>query len=269
MRIRMAFLSCTVLAMAALLAPTAALATGSSSCSTFNPVVEIKKGPCPVTSGSPADCAASGAYTGIKYKITEASPDHAATLVTENNIPLVPSGFQKYDPGLGDPVTGLGKYSKHERALKVNPNHAATGEFWVVVPGAKSAIPSSIALKKGSCIKSFLIDGLGFDAPVAPVTEILTHGECSVEFTMNAVTGTVLKAKFTSDSAVGCTSPSISTTEPGVIDPAPVTTLEVFQDGESLGSAVNFGSGFFQSGTTSCTTKIVGGKVYTYGKPCP
>ena len=75
--------------------------------------------------------------------------------MTANNTPVAPSGFQSYAAGDGDRVTGLGKYSKHEKALKVNPNAAASGEFWVVVRGAVSAIPSSVALKKGYCIKSF------------------------------------------------------------------------------------------------------------------
>ena len=97
--------------------------------------------------------------------------------MTANNTSQVPSGFQATRAGDGDPLTGLGKYSKHEKALKVNPNAAAAGEFWVVVAGTRSAIPSSVVLKKGSTASSrSQIDGPGdTTSRMAPVTEDLTH----------------------------------------------------------------------------------------------
>lgn len=257
-----AFLSCAVVAAIGLLAAPEAMATGS--CTSFVPTITILEGPCPVDSSNPLTCLTSGPYTGIKYKIT-GSPDHVATVVTANNTVLVPSGFQAYAACAGDPVTFLGKYSCHEKAVKVNPNAAAAGEFWLVVTGAKTPILQSMVAKKGFCIQPFAVVGLGLNLPpVAPVTETLTDGDCSslagccaVEFTLNGIGGEVLSAKLVPPSAPGCS-----------LDVKPASALELILDGESLGPG-NFGNGYFHSGDTSCTVKTVGDKVYRYGNPCP
>ena len=94
MRIRTAFLSCTVVALAASLVPTAAMATGYS-CSSYNWTVTVEsspldgapgvKGPCAVADPAYPVCVSQGAFTGIQYKITGSAKDYVATLVTRNN----------------------------------------------------------------------------------------------------------------------------------------------------------------------------------------
>ena len=174
MRIRMAFLSCTVVAMAALLAPTAVLATGSGySCSTFTPNIAIVEGPCPVIFNDPLgpSCERPGDATGIKYQNSGTLADHLATLVTVNNNVGNLSGCQLYSACSGDPLTGLGKYSCHEQAIKINPANQTVG-FWVVAQATAAnktqrlPVLTSIVAKKGSCIKSKAILGLGLEAPV-------------------------------------------------------------------------------------------------------
>jgi hypothetical protein len=273
----MAFFAFTVVAVAAVIglrpAPEA-MATGS--CSTFNPTVSVL-GPCPVSSTNPAACEASGPYTAVRYSFSGSSLDHIAAVVTANNSVLRPPASQVYGAGSGDPVTGLGKYSQHEVTIKGNSNEVTNKAIWIVVDGTKTPVQQSIVAKKGFCTRSFSVLGLGSDLPpAAPVTQTLTHCTnpsdpstcCSVEFTLDQVGGSALKAKFTQESLEinHCTSPGMA--DDGTIIGQPIGNLELLLDGESLGFT-NYGTAELNSGTTSCTTKIIGGRVYTYGKPCP
>jgi hypothetical protein len=261
---------------AGLLAAPAAMATGSMSC-TFTLDFEASA-PCLVSVEDPENlpppvnlaCSAQGNYTGIKYTNKGNGLDHVATLVTRNNLSVVPvttTGSQVYTAGTGDPVTGLGKYSAHEKAVKIN-GVPANAVFWILVPGRKLPIETSIVGKKNgsSCVKSMAIPGLGLDAPEASVTEVLRHGDCAVEFTLNAVTGTVISAKLTDDSPGTCTLHQTTT------DQLNLELNEPFGDCATppcpLGPG-QFGNGYVQTGSASCTTRIVGGKVYTWGSPCP
>jgi hypothetical protein len=275
---RMAFVACTVVAVAAVIAlrpAPEAMATGS--CSSFNPMVSVV-GPCPVSSTNPSGCEASGPYTAVQYSFTNSSLDHIAAVVTANNVDEVlrPPASQVFGPGVGDSVTGLGKHSQHELAIRGNSNEVTNKALWIVVDGTKTPVQQSVVAKKGFCTKSFSVLGLGSDLPLAaPVTQTLTHCTnpadpstcCSVEFTLDQVGGSALKAKLTPASvALGCESPEMA--DDGTLVGQPIANLELLLDGESLGSA-NYGIAELNSGTTSCTTKIIGGKVYTYGKPCP
>jgi len=281
-----AFLSCAVVAAIGLLAAPEAMASGSSTCLLTTPSIEVVPDsnlvptPCYVSdpfSLSPS-CSAGGEFTGIKYKnITGSSLNHVATLVTRNNEVVVPNSTQVIENCGGDPVTKLGKATCHADAVKIN-GVPAGAEFWVIVSGRVLPIETTIATKPtaySSTIKCFPITGLGLNLPpAARVTETLTDGDCSsvdgccsVEFTLDAVGGAVLSAKLTQASLDnGCVSPGMALD--GTLDGKPAEALELLLDGESLGLG-NFGNGYFHSGDTSCTTKIVGGKVYTYGKPCP
>lgn len=255
--------ACVIVAAVGLLAAPRATATGSS-CSSFQPAVRVIShpvdaapgvtGPCPVTSVNPTECAASGAYTGIQYEVTGGA-QYVAALATADNV--VVSGGTRHAACVGDPYTQLGKQSCHEQAISFGCTGGDSFTFWVVVEGKKDPIPQSVAARRGYCVKSVAVAGLGLDAPAAPVTETLQHGACAVEFTLNALTGTVLGAKLTPESPESC---SLIT--------GSVENLELKLGDTPLGFA-QFGNGYVQSGTASCTTRIIGGRVYTWGSPCP
>jgi hypothetical protein len=267
-----AFLSCAMVAALALLASPAAMATGSSSCSSFTPTITILAGPCPVDSATPVACATSGRYTGIKYKIT-GNPDHVATVVTSNNTVLLPTGFQSYAACTGDPVTELGKGSCHEKAVKVNPNSAAAGQFWLVVDKTKTSTLQSMVAKKGSCSKAFAVAGLGLDVnpfQAAQKVETVNFKGCAVKFQFDVSTGAVVSAALDPDDSTKPVCPT------GVNDGSccafnggeDVGHLELSLNGQPLGAGV-FGEGYVSSGTNSCTTRVIGGRVYSWGSPCP
>ncbi|HEY6554284.1 MAG TPA: hypothetical protein VI669_13085 [Vicinamibacteria bacterium] len=274
MRIRMAFLSCTVVATAALLAPTAALATGNwGSCSSFNPNITIVEGPCPVTFNDPLgpSCARPGTATGIKYKNSGSTADHLATLVTANNDVATPSGCQNYSACSGDPLTGLGKHSCHEKAVKINPATQTAG-FWVVAQGTTAnktqrlPVMTSIVAKKGSCIKSTAILGLGLEGPsvfqAAKKAETIVFKGCAVKFELDAVTGQVVNAEtdpLQSDPGANCSPLFVND----------VSELSLTLTGLGDLGAGQIGDGYISTGTNSCTTRVIGGRVYTWGSSCP
>lgn len=276
----LAFLSCAVVAAVGLLAAPAAMATGFS-CNSFNPSVTVTAGPCPVT-----DANATGGcqpqesitgFTGIKYRVT-GNADYIAALVTANNT-VVSSG--RVYPGCpasgsgGDPVTDLGERSCHEQTVTLGCNAVnATTDFWIVVQGRKAAVLQSIAVKRNSCVKSFAIAGLGYDVnpfQQTQKTETVNFKGCAVTFTYDVISGAVINAVqeppplSTKPACVGTQNDGTCCAFNGGED---VSLLELTLNGHSLGTG-QFGQGYVSSGQNSCTTRVIGGRVYTWGSPCP
>jgi hypothetical protein len=255
-----AFLSGAIVAAASLLAAPAAMATGYS-CSSLNYTVTVLAGPCLVQDPLDPVCGNEGEFTGIKYKLSGSQADHVYTLVTANNAVATPPGVQVFPVGAGcSSSVFLGKDSKHEQCVKVNPA-GATREFWVVVAGKKKALQTTIAIKKGTCLKSVAIAGLGADTNVfaaAVPKEVVAFKECKVEFTKDPLTGEVASAALTADSPESCQ--FYETT---------VDQISVSVPGAGNVGVPKFGEGYVSSGENSCITRIVGGRVYTWGAPCP
>lgn len=279
MRNTKALLSCALMTAAGLLDATPAMATfcttpisGTIVVVSVPPGAPVgETGACPVKDPLSPTCASQGDWTGIKYQITGGqASDLVSTLVTVNNtvspnsVTLFPSGSTFYPAVTGDPYTGLGKYSSHERAVKVKVN--TDGTFWVLVKGNKQPLPTSIVQKRGYCpIKSTQILGLGLDLPegcvsscgnFAPTqtltkTEIVKFKECEVEFTRSVVTGAVTGFSKTANSDPACS-----------VKEGSVSDLEVKDGDTSLGN-VSFGDGFVSSGEESCNTRFIGGRYYT------
>jgi hypothetical protein len=245
-----AFLSCVAVAAMGVLGPATTLANGHKySCSSFNPSVTIVKGPCPVTG----------------------SPDHVATVVTANNTVVGPSGVQVYDACEGDPVTGLGHDSCHEIAIKVNPD-TLTGDFWVVVDKSKAAVLQSVVAKKGSCVVPMAIAGLGYDVNPFAATqkvETINFKGCAVDFTYDTLTGAVVSAALNPNNAKpACIAGQNDGQCCAFNGGEDVSHLTLELNGEPLGAG-QIGSGYVSTGDHSCTTRIIGGRVYTWGAPCP
>jgi len=255
------FLSGAIVAAASLLASPAAMATGYSSCSSLSYTFTIVAGPCLVADPLNPVCGTDGEYTGIKYKLTGSQADHVYTLVTANNTVATPPALQVLPPGEGcNSSVLLGKDSKHEQCVKVNPQ-GATRSFWVVVAGKKKPVPTTIAVKKGSCFKSYATTGLGTDTNVFQAVvpkEVVAFKQCKVEFTKDPLSGEVVSAALTEDSPETCQ-----------IYETTVDQLTVTVPGAGNVGVPKFGDGYVSSGENSCMTRIVGGRVYTWGSPCP
>jgi hypothetical protein len=268
MRTKIAFLTCMVVALGLLAAGGVSAGERGPSCSAFAPTVLVTAGPCPVSSTNPVACEAAGAYTGVRYKVT-GGPDYIAALVTANNT--VVSGGTVYAPCKGDPVTELGEQSCHEQAVAFGCR-SVSAEFWIVVEGKRGPTLQSVAVKKGACVKSFAVTGLGYEiSAFAPLqtTENVDFKGCVVAFTRDPLTGAVINAELdlerstkprcSSAGQTDCCSDVITTT---------VDKLSLTLNGVELGAG-QIGDGYVSSGTHSCTTRVVGGRVYTWGSPCP
>lgn len=263
-----AWLSAAIAVAAGMMGATNAMANHPPrSCNGGGWTITVVAGPCPVQNNSAPSCAEPGSSTGIQYKVVGAA-DVVATLATINNTVSTATGNVVYDACKGEPLTGIGKYSCQAQAIKAN---LVGGTFWVVVDGHKGSIDTSIVAKRGSKAQAFVIEGFGTDAPDACVsscgnfdpdqtlkkTEILKFKDCSVQFDYDSTTGEVVNAALTPDSDPACD-----------FTTAGVESLALTLNGVPIGSG-KFGDGTIASGTSSCTTRVIGGKVYTWGKPCP
>lgn len=289
-RKKTAFLSCAAVATVALLAAPAAMATGYS-CSSFYSAanVTVVAGPCPVDSKNPSGCSTAGPYTGIRYKV-EGSPSYIAALVTANNA-VVSTNYRVYPACQGDPATDLGEQSCHEKAVTFNCTTATT-YIWIVVEGRRGPVLQSVALKNNKgCVKSFAVTGLGYEISqfqATAATESVDFKGCVVDFVTDPLTGAVLSASWNRDKSTikdECPAPPYGTNPP---DPGSCCSNPISFDVSKLSIGVNdsrfgnctaqnpcslgfgqFGSGYVSSGTNSCTTRVIGGRVYTWGSPCP
>jgi hypothetical protein len=250
---------CALVPPVALLAASPAMATGNT-CASVSFSFTVVQGPCLIKDPASPECGSEGDYTAIQYRIGGSSADHVFILASANSTVVVPPALQVYPPGAGCSTTELGKDVKHLQCVKVNPN-AATRTFWLVVAGKKTPIPTTVAAKKGSCLKSAAIMGFGNDSNAFQAinpTEVVAFKKCKVEFVKDPVTGEVLDGNLTPDSPEGCR-----------IYKNAVEDMTVTVPGAGDVGVPKFGDGYVSSGTNSCITRVIGGRVYTWGDPCP
>ena len=289
MRTKKAFIPCSVAVAGALLTATTAMAADPlpTSCTTTGGgwTVTVLAGPCPVSNIASPACAASGGFTGIKYRVM-GDADHIGTLVTKNNTVAVPSGTQVSSPCAGDGLTGIGKFSCHEKAIKINPSALKT-EFWVVVTGQKFEVLQSVVAKKGTRTEACAITGLGLETVQVASSCVSSCGNFHPKqtilkdevFRFKTGGGIQCFAKFERDLATG---EVITFSADPRSDPAcdflenDVSALQLLLNGVAVGASTSdpngtgqFGDGFLSTGSDSCTTRVVNGKVYTWGSPCP
>jgi hypothetical protein len=287
MRIRKAFLSCVVVAAVGLLAatgaasdcntPTPAPSPPPKSCSTGLFQVSVSSGPdfvsCTPTASNP-----SGRCTEIGYTVSPLSsygfPDQVTALEGIGIQYVTGPGGQWFPPCVGDLVNVIGLRSCHEQAAKFNPNSNAK-TFTIGLAGERKPGPTTVATRKGLLkLGQCTILGIGLDGVASPdqttqSAETINFKGCLVRFTRDPATNDVVRAQLltpTGDSGKECQSPTLNG---AIIDPRPVGDIEVFLGDSTLGPG-KFGDGYISTGDESCTTRVIGGKVYTWGtKPCP
>jgi len=292
MRVRKAFLSMALVTAAGLLMAAAAMADFDfppRKCTVGSWKVEVVDGPCAVADPANPSCG-QGSNTGIQYKVTiltgSAFPDSISTLVTVNNTVSTATGNYVFPACQGDLATDLGERSCHEQAVRVaaTPVDSLTETFWVVVAGThKQPVPTSVVTKKKLSVQSAAILGLGLDLPEGCVStcgnfdpdqtlkkvEIVDFKGCSVEFDTSLTTGAVLNVTLLPVCSSTPTGPC-STNASCSFYPGNVSDLQLYQNGVGTLGTGNFGDGTISTGSNSCTTRIIGGKVYTWGSaPCP
>jgi hypothetical protein len=181
-----------------------------------------------------------------------------------------------------------------------NPASDKADRFQVIAQGLRETTAKSVAVRHGRRIGSCEIAGLGeaattvdsigacvpscgnFD-PRQPLTieEILRFNttddsgnpiECSLRFVFNAETGEVIEEPLYPGGPFTDLTPD-SITAGCDFEKYDVSQIElVLTDGSGTtigGGAATFGDGILSTGSDSCTTRVIGGRVYTWGRPCP
>ena len=228
--------------------------------------------------------APGGLCTEIEYEVTPASVHRKRTrqvfvLEGVGVWSVLPKGARWYAPCEGIPSeheSGFGGDSCHEQAIEVDVGRGVT-RFEVVLAGLRHSSPTSMAglrdeHDRDDGLEACTILGLGLEGgpdafQVTLRTETIDFKGCEVEFTRDPVTGEVQKARLlteTSDSGEPCQSPTLR--DDGTIDPRPAGGVEVILGAVNLGVG-RFGDGYISTGTESCTTRVIGGRVYTWGAP--
>lgn len=243
--------------------------------------VSVSRGPllvnCTATATNP-----SGQCTEIEYTVSGSNclPDHVAALEGVGIQYVTGPGNQWYAPGVGDPVTDIGEHSVHEQAAKFNPN-SSVQKFTIGVAGIRNPSPTTVATKKGYNVSMCRILGMGLENVTSPFqttrkfdTKIFKG--CAVRFELdpnspNPEAPTVLSAELDLSAS---TKPSCSVSDNGpgtccselLVNDISALNLSIGQT--SLGTP-KFGSGYISSGENSCTSYVIGGRVYSWGSPCP
>jgi hypothetical protein len=298
MQDRKTFFSVAIMAAAVLLAGTVAMADGKKggrpatsvptpapsppamSCSTGLFDARVSSGPTFVPCDAPG-----GQCTEIEYEVAptphnKKKPRQVFVLEGVGVWDVLPKGSRWYAPCDGIPGehdSGFGRNACHEQAIKINTKGVT--RFKIILAGLRRPSPTSVGAPKhdqhdDDDVEACSILGIGLEGgpnadQVTLRTETINFKGCEVEFTRDSVTGEVEKARLltaTSNAGDPCESPTLN--DDGTIEPRPVGEVEVLVGPVNLGFG-KFGDGYISTGTQSCTTRMIGGRVYTWGAPCP
>jgi hypothetical protein len=189
----------------------------------------------------------------------------------------VPTGYIPFAPGSGESKTGLGKYSVHERAIRITAVNPADKTFWVLAQGRKQPILTSVAVRRSYSfcpVKSFAVLGLGLDIPEGCVSTCGAFNpkqgvKTGENFVWEGCSGTKWR-----DSATGAFL-GLTTETPGCLVEVgeylngdkpvrPITDITL-SDPLSTAEGLTFGDGDATQGDNSCFYTFVGG---VYAKLC-
>lgn len=286
-----AFLSCTILA-GVLLAAAGVMAADPPPppfCNTANgyhiEAVGPTSGPCNLSGTG----GASNTCTSIEYTISggTASPDHVAAFVrAEATLTFTAPVASVSTDCEGDPAIGVAAdVVCHEHLVRWNNQQTKADKFGVEASGTRGPITTSLVVKKGrSSVGSCKIVGLGFEGvnpfkPLAKFEDVKFKG-CTVRFTFDS-SGGLGSAVLLGQSPGGSDKPKCS--DPGSdqdnccseVISANLDKLSLKLDPSVCPAPCELGPGAFatdsyiSTGSNSCTTRIIGGRLTTWGSPCP
>lgn len=217
----------------------------------------------------------AGKCTVITYEIeknTHKKANVVTTLVQDVEV-LYPDSHQVFPPGIGDPVTKAGQFSAHEQAVRFKKYGSHIDSITVVVRGVKVATPTSVVVKFGGLTEACRIAGLGADPAIPAVApsqmfEVVEGDECTLKLLKNPFTGIVTSAEIIPEMSEPDCNFLNQSSEQMSSQGLPIETIELMTDGQSLGN-LRYAEGTTVSGENSCTTLFIGGRLYSWGSPCP
>jgi hypothetical protein len=225
--------------------------------------------------------------TGIEYLVDPIggkTAAHAFAVVRDSGLTTDPDlgvnvfgDFNAvYPPCEGDGIIGGGQHMCHEQTISVNPFAYANSGFRLAVKGSFVTTWSSVYFMVGKKdIQSCSIPGLGTDSSLysgscvpscgnfnadqtLTKTEKLNFQGCEVVFEFDLNTGEVVSAYLTEESIEAeCD-----------FDTGSVALLELKVDDVSYGFG-KFGDGMISTGSNTCSCRVIGGRWWCWGRPCP
>ena len=221
----------------------------------------------------------SGLCTEIEYEVAPipgtsfAVGDHVAILEGIGVQYVSGNGNKWYPPCVGDEVTDIGERSCHGQAVRFNPI-ASNKKFKIALAGQRKSGPTSVATKKGSSYGQCRILGIGLES-VASTFQATAAAECqdflgcTVCFMKDTATGDVVSAALNEEMSTKQTCGSgVTQNCCSALITESIDKLQLMLGTIPLGFG-QIGEGTVSSGTGSCTTRIIGGRVYSWGDPCP
>jgi hypothetical protein len=205
-------------------------------------------------------------------------------------------------PCEGDSSLQMGEGVCHQQAVRFNPNDVANGEFWVAVPGLRELTVTTLSAKgNGPKIERCQTVGVGDlmeveDSEVAlcvascgnfdpnqtiTKTEILDFKGCKAKFEFNLATGEVvdfgLAPAQCSDSTCCQDNPldpyCCTPGTPDCCKEVDFFTTQLTLEAQGVPGFdpkdATFGDGLINIGPDSCSCRVIGGRVYCWGKNCP
>ena len=205
-------------------------------------------------------------------------------------------------PCVGDSATNSGVGSCHEQAIRYNPDDVADGPFWFVVPGVRQLSATTLTLKSNKIDRCEIL-GVGdlmdentlpagcvpscgnFDEDQSIIkTEVIDFDGCKARFDFDLNNGSVLQfggvcdnTVFTGINVAYCCAeyyPDDATCGadcefPAFYDLDDEDDPIIVELPDGTGVPLRFGDGLITIGTGTCSCRVIGGRVYCWGKPCP
>jgi hypothetical protein len=211
-------------------------------------------GPFTVTCPDGGDC------TAVYYQITQLktlAPAFVSVLADHDASIVVPEPADLYEPCVGDNFVRNGLNDCSSRAVRldddgIDPDKNA---FTLMVRGQKAVTDGSLVVKNGSVYERCRIASLGqdkFDVHAQRTTsqQVVFKG-CTVTIPTDPVTGETGEATISGEGCVFAANAE------------PVSEGELIVDGKNVG-AFTFGDGYISSGASSCTTKVISNRLYSW-----
>jgi hypothetical protein len=194
--------------------------------------------------------------TRMTYKVTRnlgRSASNVAVLVDHDTTVITPGSSHVAPPCDGEGVTKIGIRDCSHKAVSLFPEES--GDYVVEAEGDRAAISSSIVLKKGNVIEECRIASLGSqridpNAQMQTAQQVTFKG-CTVTIPVDPVTGEPGVATIEGDNCVF------------VANAEGINSGELKINGIDVGT-LTYGEGSVSSGESSCTTKVVNRRLYTW-----
>jgi len=208
------------------------------------------------TGPTSVECPEGGECTSMEYQIVSnagRSPGRAAILVERDAVVVSPESVSVSPPCEGDRRTRLGLHDCSRQTVRFDLGDGSAS-FQIVVAGTKAPSQSSIVIRRGTT-EQCQIAALGIDH-FDPHAEITTNEQiefkgCTVSIPTDRLTGMGGTATISGKNCVF------------VANAKPVSSGELLINGKSVGN-LTLGEGYISSGKSSCTTKVLSNRLYTW-----